>query len=82
MILIQITPEEKWICTLASTQKTSTSAKLMGINISHYFLPMKTNKNKEKLWRKMEDNVGSKNNHSYVANYVKIRFYSDEDLSL
>ena len=36
----------------------------------------------EKLWRITKDNIGSKNNNSFDAKYIKIRFYSDDDLTL
>ena len=36
----------------------------------------------EKLRRITKDNIGSKNNNSFDAKYIKIRFYSDDDLTL
>lgn len=39
----------------------------------------------KKLWKtreKIKDNIGSKYNNSYDAKYMKIRFYSGDDLSL
>ena len=51
------------------------------INESNYLTQIPTDENKDnlnvygKLWRKVKNGLGSKNNTSYDAKYMKIRFY-------
>ena len=65
-----------------------TNVYIKEINESEYLTQIPTDENKYtlkmygKIWRKNKDDVGSKNNNSCDAKYMKIRFYTDDDLSL